>query len=148
MLKDEQKHAPLARTKPIEKNLLKTGLSSMYIFTHNKKLPTNQPFRALTDCSLFSTDLQFLSFRTVQKMHNGAALQTFFFILFPQNESCQLKRLALIEVSQETPNKEKSNYHKALVMVQCNRIYIGLYSCVPYMTRVKLPQTQFTQSDD
>ena len=75
----------------------------------------------------------FLSFHTVQKIHNGMASQIFF-LFSPTNEPLQLAKTSFTVSGKAhfTSTKPKTISHKALTTVQCIRIWFTLSSSHPH----------------
>ena len=75
----------------------------------------------------------FLSFQTVQKMHNGMEFQVFF-LFFPIKEPLQLSNTSITDSGNThwTPKMTRAISQRVLTSVQCNRIWFAFSSSQPH----------------
>ena len=102
------------------KKLIKVnGASAINILVKDQKLQTKEFFSLWIKSSTFSKASLFLSFQTIQKIHNEVVFQSFLHFL-PTKESCQPRTVSLtIEgKTQDTPKKTKSNCKRTLTFSQ------------------------------
>ena len=75
----------------------------------------------------------FLSFHTVQKIHNGMEFQIFF-LFFPTKEPLQLNNASLTNSGNThwTPTRARTISHRALTTIQCKRMWFTFFSSRPH----------------
>ena len=116
--------------KPIREN----ASSPTYNLAQLHRLQTKKFFNFWTFNTLPLKANLFLSFHSVQKIHNRMAFQIFF-LFFPTNEPLQLAKTSFTISGKThfTSIKPKTISHRALTTVQCIRIWFTLSSSQPHM---------------
>ena len=115
--------------------------SPIYILTQLHKLHTKE---FLSFCIAKDPPLKanlFLSFHTIQKIHNGMEFQIFF-LFFPTKEPLQLNNASVTDSvnTHWTPTRARTISQRALTTIQCKRmIYIFLFTTSQKTTVREMP---------